>query len=244
MRIGVISDVHGNAVALQEVMVSLESSAVDEVICLGDIVGYGPHPNICAHIVRENCSGVISGNHDRGLTDHPTASAFNDLARVALCWTRDRLRTDDLEWLRTLPSENRHRGGFLYCHGAPGAPDEYIITPRDATVTMLSSAESIVLCGHTHRPMACAIDEDGRCQALRWADGVELSLDSSRRYLINPGSVGQPRDGDARAAYAILDLDRRTASLHRVPYEVRATQAAMIQGGLPAELATRLASGN
>lgn len=243
MRLGIISDIHGNAVALQEVLIALEDAGVDEIICLGDVVGYGPHPGLCSEIVRGSCSLVIAGNHDRALGDIEVQGWFNPVADSALEWTRERLDDEDLEWLLALPSEAPHAEGPLCCHGAPGAPDDYVLTARDARDALLASACGIILCGHTHRPMACDINGRRQCTWLHWCDGDVVPLEKGHRYLFNPGSVGQPRDNDSRAAYMVIDLARQEASLHRSRYEVGATQRAMRSAGLPEELAKRLATG-
>lgn len=245
MRLGVVSDVHGNAVALQEVLIALEDLEVHEVVCLGDVVGYGPHPGLCVDRVKAACSLTLAGNHDRAVADPAILTRFNPVAAEALRWTAERVGDGDAAWLGSLPEEAAHHGGVLCCHGAPGAPNQYIDTPAEAAAALGRSPQPLALCGHTHVPAALVLHPGGRVSDdwHPWPEGEPLEIKPEARVLLNPGSVGQPRDGDPRAAYAVLDLDAGAATRYRIEYDIESTQKAMARAGLPTSLIDRLANG-
>ncbi len=246
MRVAVLSDMHGNATALEAVLLELDSQLVDHIVCLGDMVGYGARPGLCVRLVREYSDAVIRGNHDRAVLRPEEAGSFNDAAAAALEWTRARLTDDEYAYLSSLPA-SRHHPGMLLCHGAPSDPGRYISGLRQAATEFARFTETVCLFGHTHVP-ACIHAPRGEhafadCDATHPSPGRPVGLRRDLRYLLNPGSVGQPRDLDSRAAFMVVDTGTSSATLRRVPYDVGAEQARMAAEGLPARLIQRLAVG-
>lgn len=219
MKLGLISDVHANAPALDAVLRDMQE--VDVLVHAGDVVGYNPYPNVCVDRLRERDVVSINGNHDRAVC-RETEFGFHSVAGQAVEWTRDSLTDDRRDWLCDLPTESRVADTVYLAHGAPGAPDRYTY-PEEFTAGLLPDDADVLVLGHTH------------VQAKReFPDGV----------VVNPGSVGQPRDGDPRAAYAALDLDSLDVELHRVEYPVeRVQERIQMEDGLDGSLADRLAEG-
>jgi putative phosphoesterase len=232
MRIAILSDVHGNLEALQRAIESTRLNSVDATACLGDIVGYGPFPNECVHLVRQICRFVVKGNHDAGGVGDVPLLHFNKEGNTAITWTRQVLTPDNREYLGTLPL-TAEMGDLLLVHASPWEPERwtYIATWALATQIFAHFTTSFCCLGHTHFPAIIA--DDGKMNTLY----------PGHRHIINPGSVGQPRDGDPRAAYAILDTECHTASIIRVPYDVASTASAIRAAGLPEFLARRLEYG-
>lgn len=224
MRIGVISDIHANLPALRAVLVDLDVSRPDEVWCAGDIVGYNPWPNEVVEILRSRRVRGIRGNHERAVLSGDT-SWFNELAAAAVKWTRVHMSVSSVGYIKDLEDRTRTScadGTIAMYHGSPRNDDEYVL-PWSATPDLLAIAQAdVVVLGHTHIPMA-----------FRWPYGM----------LVNPGSVGQPRDGDPRAAWGLLDTSRRTFEVRRVPYDVDGVAREIRRVGLPGELADRLYAG-
>jgi predicted phosphodiesterase len=241
MRIAVISDIHSNLHALQAVLTDIDAEAPDEIWCLGDIVGYGPKPNECADIVRERAAVVLVGNHDLAAIGKLDTSDFGPLASESAHWTASQLGKEQATWLGTLESSATRAGLELY-HGSARDPVwEYVLTEEVALENLQLTSAPIVLVGHSH--LALALSWDGeRLEGGLIRGGTELDT-STARWLINPGSVGQPRDSDARAAWLLIDIDAGRAAFRRVPYPIEQTQAEMRAAGLPEDLATRLARG-
>ncbi len=239
MRIAVVSDVHSNLVALDAVLV--HAGAVDGVWHLGDIVGYGPDPNgVVARLAEVGAAGV-RGNHDAAATGGLEIEQFNPEARAAMDWTRAAIDEASRAWLAALPAV-RQDGDMTLVHGSPRDPTwEYLTTTSIARGSFEALSTPHGLNGHTHIPVAFVLDGD-RIAAVRPRDGDSLSL-AGTRVLLNPGSVGQPRDGDPSASYLILEPEAARATWHRVAYDVATVQAAMTDAGLPARLAARLAHG-
>ncbi|MBD0330864.1 MAG: metallophosphoesterase family protein [Thermoleophilia bacterium] len=241
MRVAVISDIHANLQALEAVLADLEASDPDELWCLGDLVGYGPRPNECTRIVAERASVCLIGNHDlAGLDETGAAVAdFNVDAAAAARWTQAALERDTREFLASLEPQ-AERGGVAMFHASARDPVwEYVLDYDTAAATL--AAAPLVLVGHSH--VALAITEQrGTVSGGLAPGGHEQSL-AEGRWLLNPGSVGQPRDGDPRAAWLLLELDKRVARFHRVEYEVERTQEEIRAAGLPHALADRLAVG-
>jgi predicted phosphodiesterase len=253
-RFAIISDIHGNLFAFQAVLARLAQFEVDEVICLGDIVGYGPHPGECIDLVIKYCNVIVQGNHDEAAVDPYCADAFNGAAREAIYWTRDALGPLHLNALNQLPSL-QHIGPsdcVMCIHDNPHpGPTDYVHDQRIAALAFHAVDRPICLLGHTHVPM---VFEAPNCEpeveltathvvAYIPSDGLPIPLKPDRRYICNPGSIGQPRDCDPRAAFAILDLNERTFTVHRQEYDVAAAQLATQQASLPSVLADRLAVG-
>ena len=239
MRIAVLSDIHANLPALDAVLAAL--GPVDAVWHLGDVVGYGPHPDEVVARLREVGAVGVRGNHDAAALDLGMAEGFNVDARRAIEWTAGRIAPATRAWLSGLP-EQREIEGLTLVHGSPRDPAwEYITTAPDASANLAAFATAHLLYGHTHLP-AVFRDRAGRMETLVPTDGSLVTLDAGR-VLANPGSVGQPRDGDPRASAAILDTAARTLTWRRVAYPVVEVQAAMRAAGLPAWLVARLERG-
>ncbi len=247
MRYLFLSDIHSNLEALDECLDSAED-AYDEIICLGDLVGYGPDPNAVIERIRDLARIIIRGNHDKacaGLTD---AEEFNPLAKMATDWTRQQLTPEHIEFLRRVPAGPLLLDWFEAVHGAHIDEDEYILGPGQALPALRTMEVQATFFGHTHYQGGFALTPNGRFQSIRCSskqDGrtVTLSLEDGARYLINPGSVGQPRDGDPRAAFAILDSEHRRVAYYRVAYDFLATQNKMQKASLPEPLIRRLEFG-
>ncbi|MBI4171453.1 MAG: metallophosphoesterase family protein [Actinobacteria bacterium] len=241
MRIAVISDVHSNLHALQAVLAAIDAEAVDEVWCLGDVVGYGPRPNECCALVRERASLCLAGNHDLGVIGTIDLALFAGEAGAAVRWTQAALSDDARGFLAGLEPSGRAAGVELY-HASPRDPIwEYVLGPEQALAALAVTAAPLVLIGHSHIPLALSL-EGMRLVGGSAAAGHEADL-AEGRWLLNPGSVGQPRDGDPRAAWLLLDTGSQRASFRRVEYPVALTQAEMRAGGLPELLAARLTHG-
>jgi predicted phosphodiesterase len=241
MRIAVISDIHSNLHALEAVLTDIEAEAPDEIWCLGDVVGYGPRPNECADIVRERAAVVLVGNHDLAAIGKLDTGDFGPLAAESAHWTERALGEEQAAWLRTLEPAATREGLELY-HGSARDPIwEYVLTEDVALENLQLTTAPIVLVGHSH--LALALSWDGqRLDGGLARGGAELDT-TKARWLINPGSVGQPRDSDARAAWLLIDKAIGRAAFRRVPYPIDQTQAEMRAAGLPEDLATRLARG-
>jgi len=243
MRILIAADIHANLDAFQAVLRHAEQSgSIDRLWCPGDIVGYGPEPGACIALVRAHSHLAIAGNHDLAAAGKITTSDFNPAAAEAAMWTAGQLGYEERHYLEQLP-EMAYEGDFTLVHGSLRAPIwEYIssMSAMEAQFRLMETLYSIV--GHSHVAFLAEEGDDGRVWMSVWQDGDVVNLPESR-LIINPGGVGQPRDGDPRAAYALYDADARTVTLHRVEYDVSATQQKILAAGLPASLAERLAFG-
>jgi diadenosine tetraphosphatase ApaH/serine/threonine PP2A family protein phosphatase len=250
MRYAVLSDIHANLEALTAVMEALAASRIDRYLCLGDVVGYGADPSACVERLQQVEALIVGGNHDHACVGKLPLGWFNDAARTALEWTRDQLSFTDLDALRRWPLKATEEPLTLV-HGTLRHPErfEYMVDVAQAVDTMHICPTLLCLVGHTH--LACVIEYDRTQRRLmRILTTTEELSDVSfqdepqtRRYIVNPGSVGQPRDGDPRAGYAILDTDRKQISIRRVPYDIARAQRKIRDAGLPAFLADRLAAG-
>jgi diadenosine tetraphosphatase ApaH/serine/threonine PP2A family protein phosphatase len=243
VRIAVISDVHANLYALEAVLAEIDRDPPDELWCLGDTVGYGPRPNECCALVRDRCSRILAGNHDLVALGSPNVGVedFNPEAASASIWTERELTEESRSFLSALEPRDEADGVQLF-HGSPRDPVwEYVLTDESIVESFAVTSAPLVLVGHSHIALAlCHEDGDVRGGVARGGGELELA---SGRWLLNPGSVGQPRDGDARAAHLRLDLTQRTARFERVAYPVERTQAEIRERGLPDALAERLAHG-
>ena len=241
MRVAVVSDIHSNLHALEAVLAAIDAEAPDELWCLGDLVGYGPRPNECCATIAKRADVCLAGNHDLAVRGTIDLAEFHGDAGIAASWTRDVLEPQWQALLQRLEPEGTAHGVALY-HGSARDPIwEYVLSDEAALATLELADSPLVLVGHSHvalRVMQSGDDlEGGVAQA-----GSELEL-GEVRALLNPGSVGQPRDGDPRAAYLLLDLDTQHASFRRVEYDVERTQQEMRDAGLPEMLAGRLELG-
>jgi predicted phosphodiesterase len=245
MRVAVLSDIHGNLNALEAVLEAM-GDRFDAVWCLGDLVGYGPRPNECAAVIREHCSTVLAGNHDLAACGRVSAASFSEDAGRAIRWTREVLSADIEAYLTGLEPQHVDDTAALY-HGSPtDAVWEYVLDPGSAERALLASPSRLTLLGHTHSPLAVR-DVAGRLAGGPVNAGALVELLPDERALLNPGSVGQPRDGDARAAWLRLEIgdDGRAtrATFERTRYDIARTQREIAAAGLPEHLADRLSFG-
>jgi diadenosine tetraphosphatase ApaH/serine/threonine PP2A family protein phosphatase len=240
MRYAVLSDIHSNREALEAVLAACETERVDAYVCLGDLVGYGPDPGEVIAKVRAREMLTVRGNHDHAAFDPGEDRYFNDWARDAIAWTRERLSADERSYLTELELEARVDGALLV-HASPSLPRawRYVLSAAEAAVEFASFEEAACFIGHSHVPMAVAERGTGVVEI----PAEEIEMASGERYIINVGSVGQPRDGDPRAAFGLYDSDRRTYRLARVEYDSEATSQKIFDAGLPSMLGERLLSG-
>ena len=250
MRILVLSDIHSNLEALEACLAAAPPH--DLVVNLGDTIGYGANPNEV--IVRSRSLGKIfvRGNHDKAVGGLMDLGEFNAAAGLATLWTRDQLTPENLEWVRALPQgpvRIEEVPGVQFVHGSALDEDEYLVSLRDAIEPLLTDSVPVTFFGHTHLQGGFVaqgeISEVYRpgYRTVGQAESSDWPLNRDRHYLVNPGSVGQPRDGDWRAAFAIFDSDDWVVSFHRVPYDLRIAQEKILAAKLPQRLATRLATG-
>jgi len=240
VRVGVISDVHGNLDALEAVLAALGS--VDALWCLGDVVGYGAAPNECVARLRALDAVCIVGNHDLAALGEVSLDTFNGEAAAAARWTASALAPESRAWLAARGPSTTVESALL-AHGSPYDPVwEYVTNGRTAARCLTCFDGPLCLIGHTHVPSSFVQRPDGQLQAEYRVEGDVLELGEARA-LANPGSVGQPRDEDPRAAYLVFDSERATLTWHRTPYPVAAAQEKIIAAGLPPRLARRLAAG-
>jgi predicted phosphodiesterase len=238
VRVAVVSDIHANLAALEAVLAAIDASPPDEIWCLGDVVGYAARPNECCAIVRERATVCLGGNHDLAVRGTIDLADFSGDAGIAAAWTKNTIDEASLAFLRTLDPQGTAHGIALY-HGSARDPVwEYVLSDDAAAVTLMLSDAPTVLVGHSHVALSVSSTLSGGLAP----QGTKIDL-ASARWLLNPGSVGQPRDGDPRAAYLTLDLDAKTASFERVEYDVARTQAEIRAAGLPEVLARRLETG-
>ncbi len=241
MKYAVLADIHSNLTALNAVLLAIEKrDKIDEIWCLGDIVGYGPDPRRCIEIVQNRCSVCVAGNHDWAAIAKMDTAAFNPDAAEAVEWTSRQLKLEDIRFLERLPL-TLEKGDFTLTHGSPRDPVwEYILSASEAEENLKYFKTAYCFIGHSHSParFECEIS----CFGYKFLPGEVIKL-GKKRLIINPGSVGQPRDSDARAAYAIYDSEKGTVTLKRVPYDIRETQLRMQDAGLPEWLISRLAYG-
>lgn len=250
MRILLVSDIHANLEALEATLAAAPS--FDMVVNLGDIVGYGASPNDVTARVRDLGKIFVRGNHDKAATGVMDIDDFNPMAASAAIWTRNQLTPENLEWLRALPRGPVSLPDFpqvQLVHGSPNDEDEYVVSLGDALAPLITLSTPLTFFGHTHLQGGFFVSDssaDGlrpEYQTVGQAESVALQLKPGARYLINPGSVGQPRDGDWRAAFAVFDTDAQLVHFHRTPYNLKAAQDRIFAAKLPARLATRLAAG-
>ena len=242
MRVGVISDIHGNLHALEAVLTAIEGEALDELWCLGDLVGYGPQPNRCCALVAERAALCLIGNHDLGVLGRLDLAEFSEDAAASARWTQGVLDDASRRFLEALEPSAKRGQAELHHASARDPVWEYVLSPEVALASLAVATEPLVLVGHSHVALALGL-AGTRMDGGLMPGGTELDLEAGERWLVNPGSVGQPRDGDARAAYLVLDLRARRAIFRRVPYAVRRTQAEIRERGLPEALAARLEHG-
>ena len=236
VRLGLLADIHGNLPALEAVLGHAGPDAADLWVCLGDVVGYGPDPGPCIDRLRELDALSLQGNHEAALLGLPTGR-FNRAAQAAIEYSRSALSDSQLQYVRGLEVQARVEERVLCVHGSPADRDEYVLMRYQMMVALHEQDAWICCCGHTHQQFVF----DGE----QLVNGpAELHLSSERRYLVNPGSVGQPRDGDPRAAYAIVDLTKSKVELLRVDYDIGEVVRRIQEAGLPIHLGERLRVGH
>ncbi len=241
MRYLVLSDIHSNLPALEAVLAEVDLSHIDEVLCLGDLVGYGPHPNECIARLRELPLRCVAGNHDWAAIGKMDTAEFNLAAREACQWTEKELTAENRAYLQSLP-ETFVQDDYTLVHGSLRAPIwEYVTHPLVAQRSFELLNTQLCFHGHTHVPVVFR-EEGPNPQAYILPPGQRITLDRNR-YMINTGSVGQPRDGDPRASYLLFDSQEATLEYRRVDYPVEETQKSMKKKGLPESLITRLSYG-
>jgi len=245
MRFLILSDIHANWDALQSVLAAVDGQ-YDRILCCGDLVGYGPEPNRVVEWAQREVHAVIRGNHDRACCGLDDLEDFTPLARAGSVWTIGRLSRESIEWLVGLPAGPLSVDGLTLVHGSPADEDEYIVSPRDASAVHRDLTGGVTFFGHTH--LQGGYFWRGGGQRLIPGPGAretvfEVPIDGDGLYLINPGSVGQPRDGDPRAAWALYDSLKSTLQLGRTAYDCGLTGEKILEAGLPPALAYRLTVG-
>ena len=240
MRYAILSDIHANLEALTAVLADA-AGAADAVLCLGDIVGYGADPEACVDLVGERAQAVVAGNHEYGVAGRMDLEWFNPFARAAAEWTASRLDRDHHAWLRSLPLTAEVEDATLV-HASPDRPEEwdYLIEAGDGFDAFEAFDTRLCFVGHSHRPARWSLGSSGPDHER---GATDIALESGRRYIINVGSVGQPRDRDPRAAYAVWDIPARRVVLRRVSYDVTAARRKILSAGLPRVLGDRLTIG-
>ena len=246
MRFLVLSDIHANATALEASLAAAEGRW-EQVVCLGDLVDYGPDPNEVTERVQALAPVIIRGNHDKAVAGLTDLEEFNPVAQIAAQWTRQQLRPSNMAYIAQLPAGPSSANGLTLVHGAYHDEDEYVFGPSQAMGGLLESPSEVTFFGHTHYQggFSYRAGQIGVIQ-LRPEPGPKfaaLRLETGIRYLLNPGSIGQPRDGDPRAAFAIADLGHQVIEFWRVPYYIAAVQERMRSAGLPQPLIERIAAG-
>lgn len=239
----ILSDIHANLEALEAVLADAKG-LYDTILCLGDVVGYGADPNAACEWMRANAAATVRGNHDRAACGLEDLRYFNPVARTSAIWTREELTEENLDWLRTLPQGplvmDGKRKPFALVHGSPADEDEYLIESADARMFSGSLDQQVTFFGHTHVQGGFLL---ARGVASRISPQTAVQFEPDYFYLINPGSIGQPRDGDPRAAYAIYSPENQAAEYRRVAYDIRGAAEKIHDAGLPGFLASRLYEG-
>jgi len=239
VRFAIFSDIHANLEALEAVLEDAQARAATSYVCLGDVVGYNANPHECVKRIQEMECPIVKGNHDEQASLTESSRDFNELAEHAIEWTRTNLTAEDKDWLRDLRLERQVRD-FTIVHATLDTPAQwgYVFNNLDAAASFTYQHTTLCFFGHTHVPMAFVRDEGVRRLVFE-----QMRIEPGRKYFINAGSTGQPRDGDWRAAYCIYDSEKNVVELHRVKYDLDTAQKKIIKAGLPRLLAERLALG-
>ena len=239
MRFAIFSDIHANLEALEAVLADAHKRKSTHFVCLGDVVGYNANPHECVERIRKLDCPIVKGNHDEQGSLPESSSDFNELAERAIKWTRNNLAEEEKQWLRELPLQKQVRD-FTIVHATLDTPAQwgYVFNNLDAAASFTYQHTTVCFFGHTHVPMAFVRDDGVQRQRID-----KLRIDPSKKYFINTGSVGQPRDSDWRAAYCIYHIEGAVVEQRRVKYDVATAQKKIIDAGLPRLLAERLAIG-
>ncbi|MBA3943619.1 MAG: metallophosphoesterase family protein [Herpetosiphonaceae bacterium] len=241
MRIVLVSDIHSNAVALDAVLAA--APQYDQLWCIGDTIGYGPQPNLCLARMSTLATHALTGNHDLACLGLVSLAQFNPVARTANQWNNEQLEPEMREWLQARPAR-QDLPDVTLAHASPRDPIwEYILDVETADANLDHFTAPLCIVGHSHVPLIFAHHAEGNEEFRHVESGQSVQLKPTTRYIFNPGSVGQPRDNDPRAAYAVWDTESNTLRLNRVPYDISATQKMIRDAKLPAVLADRLAVG-
>jgi len=246
MRYLVLSDIHANLEAFEAVLIAARGMAYDRVLVLGDLVGYGADPNAVIDKVRDlDPHALIRGNHDKVGSGLESPEGFNAIAKSAIRWTYDALTPENRDWLAALPAGPVIVDDLIeICHGTPFDEDAYVFDDLDALRSLHTSERQLCLFGHTHVQVGYALSGDQfTLTTMDDSRPLNIVLTNGSKHLINPGSVGQPRDGDPRAGFAIVDTDHRHVLIYRTPYDIEHARTRIIEEGLPEILAQRLALG-
>jgi predicted phosphodiesterase len=242
MKVAVISDIHANKQAFEAALEAIATSEASEVWCLGDLVGYGADPDACVQLARKHAAVCLAGNHDLAVTGEVPLDEFSRGASLAAQWTQEVIAQDNLAFLRTLMAHGKQGPVGLY-HASPRDPVwEYVLSTLVADLCLDAQGDRVCLIGHSHVALSFVREEGELATGEPRREGVQLDI-SNGEWLLNPGSVGQPRDGDPRAAWLLLDLDELTASFMRTPYDIAGAAAAIRSARLPDSLAERLEYG-
>ena len=239
MRLAIFSDIHANLEALEAVLADAHKRKCTHFVCLGDVVGYNANPHECVDRIRKLECPIVKGNHDEQASLPESSSDFNELAERAIKWTRDNLTEEDKQWLRELPLQRQVRD-FTIVHATLDTPEQwgYVFSNLDAAASLTYQHTTVCFFGHTHVPMVFIRDDGVRRERIE-----HIRIEPTKKYFINMGSVGQPRDGNWRAAYCTYDIENNLVEQLRVKYDVAVAQKKIIKAGLPRALAERLAIG-
>lgn len=241
MRYAIISDIHSNLEALNTVLDTIQNELIDKIYCLGDIVGYGPYPNECFKLVKQHCEVILTGNHDFACIEKSELLYFNQFAKKAIEWTVSALSPENLKEIAELPLE-KIVDDFHLVHSNPYAPSswDYILSIDEAIYNFSKFKKQICFIGHSHQPIIYVENQDVK---YSYTTDSEIEIEDGHRYIINVGSVGQPRDSIPKSAFGILDTETNTYQLRRVNYDIKKTYDKMLALGLPEFLAERLLVG-
>jgi len=239
MRFAIFSDVHANLEALEAVLADARDNKCTHFVCLGDVVGYNANPHECVARIREMDCPIVKGNHDEQASLVESSRDFNEMAEAAIQWTRDHLSDADKEWLRALKMQQQVRD-FTIVHATLDTPEQwgYVFNTLDAAASFTYQHTTVCFFGHTHVAGAFVRDD-----GVKRVKTDQLMIEEAKKYFINTGSVGQPRDGDWRAAYCIYHIDKNVVEQRRVKYDLATAQEKIIKAGLPRLLAERLKLG-
>lgn len=243
MRYAILADIHANLAAFTAVLRDIENrGTVDGYWCLGDLINYGPEPVKCIELLRRLPHVAVAGNHDRAAAGQIPLTFFNPDAAAAMLWTKAQLNAEALGFLKALPDVNVQYD-FTLVHGSPRDPVwEYLVSRSQAKENFACIKTRHCLVGHTHEPLAFRLEEDSRISCIHYSETL-AQVAGGRPLILNPGSVGQPRDGDPRASYAVYDDESRAIRLYRIAYDIGTTQHKMVKENLPMRLVMRLEKG-
>jgi len=232
MKIAVISDIHGNLEAFSAVLAEIDKRNIQSIYCLGDIVGYGPNPNECIELMRSRIIPSVAGNHDKAVTGELSIDSFSQMAKAGVLWTKSEITEENEEYLLNLPYIIQEHN-IVFVHSSPDYPEEfrYLLSPEDARESFDYFSTPLCLVGHTHRPVIFCEDDKTK------------EITAEKKFIVNVGSVGQPRDGNWRACFVIMDTEQYTLEFVRVEYDVESVRRKIEANGLPQKLADRLLAG-